>query len=259
MINVVIALLLASQQATSDAQMEIVPRPALADTLARQAEAGDGRAMLGLAELLATEATDQQALIDLLRRAGENGQPCALLRAARIARDVRPDPIAVQMDMDRAVALGCVEARYELALWLLQLNRDGARAQALLASAAAGGDERALIYLARALLAGRGISETDDAAVLYRRAAIAGSAEAQGELARLLMARHAETGHATLVREAWYWALIVAARGGEAAAAQARSIGQAARDMLSADEVRQVSFAAVQYRPGSFTLPAERE
>jgi hypothetical protein len=254
-----VALALAGQQAAGDARLDIVSRSALAGTLTREAEAGDGRAMLGLAELMAAEAGDPQALIDLLRRAGESGQPCALLRAARIARDIRPDPVAVQMDMDRAITLGCVEARYELALWLLQQNRDGARAQALLAAAAASGDERALIYLARALLAGRGIAEADDAAALYRRAAIAGSAPAQGALARLLMARHAQTGKAALVREAWYWSLIVAARGGEAAGAQARSIGQAARHMLSASQLRQVGIAATRYRPGTFTLPARGE
>lgn len=249
----------ALQSANVTARLELVPIGPLRRDLETRVEAGDAFAMVGLAELQLAEGGNVTEALQLLRRAGTAGQPCALLRAARIGRSVLIDLVTANADLERAVTLGCPDANYELATMLLSQNRDGTRANDLLLQLAANGDARALLFMARAQVEGRGFGNLGDAVTLYRRAAITGTAEAQGELAQLLLKQYEEGGSVQALREALYWALILAARGGDAARAQARQISEVAITRLGRRAVADIQNAAARFANGRYTLPAQSE
>lgn len=259
MLAAALMIAMAAQTANGAARLELVPIGPLRRDLETRVEAGDSYAMVGLAELQLAEGGNVTEALQLLRRAGASGQPCALLRAARIGRSVLIDLVTADSDLERAVTLGCPDANFELATMLLSQNRDGARANDLLTQLAANGDARALLFLARAQVEGRGFGNLGDAKTLYRRAAISGTAEAQGELARLLLTEFETTGAIQPLREALYWALILSARGGDAARAQARQISEVATTRLGRKAVADIQNAAARYANGRYTLPAQSE
>lgn len=260
MLSFVVAMLLqAATAASANASAEIVVREEEIAKAASTIDASNSAGLVDLANIKMATGESPGSIteaVQMLERAAETGEPCALLQASRAQRDLLGDEEEAIKDLERALTLGCPDARYELAARLVRDNRDMARAVSLLREAVNYGDTRAMNLLGRLYQAGAGGggADQDQAVTSFRQAAIEGDQAGQSELVQSLRARDQARPSQALFREALYWALIAARTGGPAAEALAREILEEAPARLTQADIENVRNAAARYRPGSFTF-----
>jgi TPR repeat protein len=255
-LSLLFAVQAAAPSASASASVQITTRD---EALTQAAAANQGLSVVSALDTvtaateIASGSTPQQTVQEL-RQSADNGNPCALLRASQIERQLLKNPAAAQRDLTQAVTLGCPDARYELASGLVRDRADTTVAVRLLEEAVAYGDPRAATLLGRMYQAGRiGSVDLDRAARNFRAAASAGDAGAQSELSGLLRNRYQASPSRGLLREAFFWSLVAAQRGGDAAAAVAREMLDQAQLKLSRGEIARLTGAAARFRPSTIT------
>lgn len=195
-------------------------------------------------------STPSQAVQDL-RRVADNGNPCALIQAARVERQLMNDLAGATQDLNRAITLGCPDARYELASGLVRDHADIAVAEKTLQEAAILGDPRAYTLLGRLYRSGEigGSIDLLRAEQNFLHAANAGDAAGQAELASSFRERDTASPSRALFGQALYWSLVSARGGGEAAAAIAREMLEKAPERLTQGQIARLRAAAQGFRP----------
>ncbi|WP_116091289.1 sel1 repeat family protein [Sphingomonas crusticola] len=199
---------------------------------------------------IAPGSTPQQAVQEL-QRVATSGNPCALLQAARVQRELLNDIAGATQDLNRAITLGCPDARYELASGLVRDHADIGLAVSTLQQAVNLGDARASTLLGQLYRSGdiAGGVNLERAQQSFLIAAVAGDSGGQAQLASTLRERDTVAPSRQTFSQALYWSLVSARTGGEAAAAVAREMLEKAPERLSQGQIARLRLAASRFRP----------